>query len=576
MTSTPANGTEPNRPAEDGPLAPTAPGTPTTKTLTTTQKALITGITLGAVIIAGIGFAGSYHTVTEIGRAKGFGRLSGPITLGIDIGIGVFLALDLLLTWLRIPYPFLRYGAWSLTAATIAFNASAAWPDPIGVGMHAVTPLLFVIAVEAARHATGRIADITADKHYEMPPLSRWLLAPISTFRLYRRMRVWGIRSYQTALTHQQQISIYIAQLRKDHGRTWWKNAPADKLLVLKLARRGMSIADAIDKPKAEARKLAEEEDRRQAAARAAAEAEAEAKHQEQLRKAEAEAKRRAEIAEAEAAEAEARHRAELAEVEAEAKRRSEVARAEAAEAEARLRIRVAEAEAKRKAEADEAQHRLQLSEAETETRLRLEAKQKADAEAARLRSAETDAHLAKMARQQRAAAEAEEAERRERERAAALREAEEDRKRRAREDEERQAAEQRERDQQARAEAKRLRELAETRSATATPASTSGSAHQPAATSDSASVSASAVPRRPIVTASVSASTSGTSNLGGRRSKRASEVEAVLAEIAKSRDPKSVSLKWVEQSFGLTQTTAYDRLSTAQKLWSEAQQKTA
>jgi hypothetical protein len=58
-------------------------------------------------------------------------------SIGIDAGICVLLALDLLLTWIRIPFPLLRQTAWLLTAATIAFNGAAAWPDPLGVGMHA-------------------------------------------------------------------------------------------------------------------------------------------------------------------------------------------------------------------------------------------------------------------------------------------------------------------------------------------------------------------------------------------------------------------------------------------------------
>ncbi|MBL1121244.1 DUF2637 domain-containing protein, partial [Streptomyces sp. 110] len=83
--------------------------------------------------------------------------------------------LDLLLTWIRIPFPLLRQTAWLLTAATIAFNGAAAWPDPIGVGMHGVIPILFVVSVEAARHAVGRIADITADRHMESVRIARWL-----------------------------------------------------------------------------------------------------------------------------------------------------------------------------------------------------------------------------------------------------------------------------------------------------------------------------------------------------------------------------------------------------------------
>ncbi|MGW4939687.1 DUF2637 domain-containing protein, partial [Streptomyces sp. NPDC004166] len=121
---------------------------------------LIAVVVSGAVIIAGIGFAGSYQAVRELAIRKGFGNFAYVFPIGIDAGICVLLALDLLLTWIRIPFPLLRQTAWLLTAATIAFNGAAAWPNPLGVGMHAVIPVLFVVAVEAARHAIGRIADI--------------------------------------------------------------------------------------------------------------------------------------------------------------------------------------------------------------------------------------------------------------------------------------------------------------------------------------------------------------------------------------------------------------------------------
>ncbi|MGW1769344.1 DUF2637 domain-containing protein, partial [Streptomyces sp. NPDC002073] len=48
-------------------------------------------------------------------------------------------------------------------------------------------PVLFVVTVEAARHAVGRIADITADRHMEGVRITRWLLSPIPTFKLWRR-----------------------------------------------------------------------------------------------------------------------------------------------------------------------------------------------------------------------------------------------------------------------------------------------------------------------------------------------------------------------------------------------------
>ncbi|MFB8182601.1 DUF2637 domain-containing protein [Streptomyces sp. NPDC055966] len=496
MNTTPA-GNEPHRPG--GPLAPTAPGntpTATLQPLTRAQKTIAAFVGTGTAFIAALGFAGSYSSVTVKAHALGFGWFANWITIGVDAGIGIFLALDLLLTWLRMPYPLLRHIAWLLTAATITFNASASWPNPLGVGMHAVIPVLFIAATEAARHAIGRIADITADKHMEGPPPSRWFLNPASTFILWRRQRLWGIRLWDTVLELERERRIYIGQLRREHGRGWRRAANADQLLVLRLAKDGMSIQDAIDLPKREAGKLAAAAAKRAAEARTKAEAEAEAKHQAELRSAEAEAKRRAEIAEAEAAEARARAEAEAA--------------AEAA-------------------------------------RLEVEAKRVAETEAARLLVAETEAKLARLARQERDA-EAEAELNRQR------RVAEQDRlrveaARRAREEEAAEA--QRRREQELRERAQRIVAQASTASAS-TSGSTSGSASKPASTSASTSGSVSA--------------------LGGRGAKKQAEVEAVLARMVEANDPEAVSLKWIQEHFDLKQTTAWDRLVTAQQLYAEAQ----
>jgi hypothetical protein len=506
VQTTPADGNEPHRPHVDGPLAPTAPGTPIH--LTRAQKTIAAIVGTGTAFIATLGFLGSYEAVTAKAHALGFGWFSDWITIGVDAGIGVFLALDLLLTWLRMPYPLLRHIAWLLTSATIVFNASASWPHPLGVAMHAVIPLLFVAATEAARHAIGRIADITADKYMEGPPPSRWFLNPYGTFILWRRQRLWGIRQWDTVLHLEQERRIYIGKLRQQHGRAWRRKASAQQLLVLRLATKdGLSIEEAIAMPEREARKLAEAEAKREAEARAKAEAEAEAKHQAELRRVEAEAKRRAEIAEAEAAEARARAEAEAAEAEAKAK-----------------------------------------SEAATEAaRLEVEAKRRAEAEAARLLVAETEAKLAAIAREQQEA-EAE-ANLKRQQRAAEQARLQAEAVRQAREADAAEAL--RRREQEARERAQRI-------AAQAATASTS--------TSDTASASA---PKRP--TTSGSASTS-VSTITGPRAKKQAEVEAVLARMVEANDPEAVSLKWIEEHFGLKQTTAYDRLKTAQTLFASAQ----
>ncbi|MFE9635055.1 DUF2637 domain-containing protein [Streptomyces sp. NPDC006463] len=211
--------------------------------LTRTHRILIGVVVAGAVVIAAIGFAGSYSAVRALALQKGFGNFSLVFPIGIDAGICVLLALDLLLTWIRIPFPLLRQTAWLLTIATIAFNGAAAWPDPLGVGMHAVIPILFVVTVEAARHAVGRIADITADRHMEGVRITRWLLSPVPTFKLWRRMKLWELRSYEQAVGMEQDRLIYQARLQARYGRSWRRKAPVEALMPLRLARIGVPLS---------------------------------------------------------------------------------------------------------------------------------------------------------------------------------------------------------------------------------------------------------------------------------------------------------------------------------------------
>ncbi|MEV5983371.1 DUF2637 domain-containing protein [Streptomyces sp. NPDC052114] len=212
--------------------------------LTRTHRMLIGVVVAGAVVIAGIGFAGSYTAVRELALKKGFGSFAYFFPIGIDAGICVLLALDLLLTWIRMPFPMLRQTAWLLTAATIAFNGAASWGDPLGVAMHAVIPVLFVVTIEAARHAVGRIADITADKHMEGVRVTRWLLSPVPTFKLWRRMKLWELRSYEQVIKLEQDRLVYQARLQARFGRSWRRKAPVESLMPLRLARIGVPLAE--------------------------------------------------------------------------------------------------------------------------------------------------------------------------------------------------------------------------------------------------------------------------------------------------------------------------------------------
>ncbi|MGW6145896.1 DUF2637 domain-containing protein, partial [Streptomyces sp. NPDC055140] len=112
-------------------------------------RLLTAAIIIGAAIVGGIGFAGSYDSLKKLAELKGFGEFSYFLPVGVDAGIVALLSLDLWLTRMRIPMPLMRRAAWILTASTIYFNANAGvpqptmvnpypslWDDPVAVGMH--------------------------------------------------------------------------------------------------------------------------------------------------------------------------------------------------------------------------------------------------------------------------------------------------------------------------------------------------------------------------------------------------------------------------------------------------------
>ena len=309
--------------------------------------AVVAGI--GGLVLAGIGFTGSYNTLRHLAESKGFGTFSYAFPIGIDAGILVLLALDLYMMRKRMPWPILRWTAHGLTVATVAFNASAAGPvteDPLAASMHGVIPVLFVIAVEAARHYIGRMADLLAG---ETPlgsvPLTRWVLAPLSTPRLARRMRLYNLPYKEVAAQHQQ-LRIYREGLRQKYDsdeRSWRKAATPNELLPFKLAPFGFSVERALGVP------LDEETKHIQRAAHAA------------VQRAEAEIQR----VKTDVQLGEARIQAEVDKI----------------RAEGRLKIAKAEAEREAQAEIQRAEADAQLREAKRQHALKL-AEDKAAAEA--------------------------------------------------------------------------------------------------------------------------------------------------------------------------------------------------
>lgn len=214
--------------------------------LTRWHRVLIAIVVLGVAVVAAIGFVGSYAAVSDLARAKGFGAFAAWFPIGVDAAIVMLLALDLLLDWLGMQLLLLRYAAWFLSGATVAFNAAAALGDPVAMAMHATMPLSFLAAVEAARRAISRLAGLSEHRPMDSVRLARWFLAPRSTLLLWRRMKLWELTSYATTIALEQERMLYRARLRSRFGWKWRSKAPVEARMPLKMARYGIPIRDSL------------------------------------------------------------------------------------------------------------------------------------------------------------------------------------------------------------------------------------------------------------------------------------------------------------------------------------------
>ncbi|MEV0380524.1 DUF2637 domain-containing protein [Nonomuraea sp. NPDC050643] len=181
-----------------------------------------TAVSVTAAAVASLGLLGfviSFATVAKAAEPS-FGWFAWIVPLGIDLGIAVFSALDIVLARLGMRLRLLRVVPWSLTAATVYLNV-ASEDTLFGIIAHAMLPGLWVVAVEVGAYAIRKRADLTKPDHMESIRLSRWLLAFPSTFALWRRMVLWEIRSYPNALGRERDRILARTELQDQYGWLW-------------------------------------------------------------------------------------------------------------------------------------------------------------------------------------------------------------------------------------------------------------------------------------------------------------------------------------------------------------------
>jgi uncharacterized protein DUF2637 len=196
--------------------------------------AVVAPLVLAVGVLGGIG---SFTTVRHLAEPW-FGRSAWTVPVGIDLGILALLSWDLLAEYLGLGWPVLRWTAWLFIAATTYLNIAAAHGSATAAIMHAAMPILFVTVTEGIRHLIQQHTGLAAGTRIERIPLSRWLLAPRTTFLLARRMVLWHVTSYRDGLALEYQRLLAVSHLQQDYGRWQWRwHAPLRDRLGLRLTQ---------------------------------------------------------------------------------------------------------------------------------------------------------------------------------------------------------------------------------------------------------------------------------------------------------------------------------------------------
>ena len=194
-----------------------------------------------AVILIAYGAAASYDNLWHLAVSRGV-PLPRLMPVGLDGGLIGTVALDLTLTWIGYPLWWLRAIARLFALGTVAANAFAGWPDPVGMFLRVAAPVLIIVITEAVRAVLLKRRRELSDT--TRIPLARWLLAFRSTFGLWRRMKLWGVTDYAEGLATEIRRLQAVQSLTVFYrGKDWREQVPGDLAWML---RNGISMDEAL------------------------------------------------------------------------------------------------------------------------------------------------------------------------------------------------------------------------------------------------------------------------------------------------------------------------------------------
>ncbi|MEV3912684.1 DUF2637 domain-containing protein [Streptomyces canus] len=191
---------------------------------------------VGALAAAGVGALGLISSFDAVSAAALRWGFSAPwmLPVGIDVAIPVFTVANLLLIRMDMALAWVRFVPWALTLITCGLNVAA------GQGMwakvaHGTMPLLWVVFSEIGAHIYAVRIGAATGRRMEKIRFSRWLLAPASTFALWRRMTLWEVTSYSHALTLERERLLALADLHERFGWKWRSKTPRRERVMLRM-----------------------------------------------------------------------------------------------------------------------------------------------------------------------------------------------------------------------------------------------------------------------------------------------------------------------------------------------------
>jgi hypothetical protein len=203
-------------------------------------------ITVTLLLAVGtIGLFVSFQSVSTKAAAWGF-QTPQLLPIAIDLAIPGFTIAHLLLIRMDMELAWVRAVPFLLTFVTIYLNIQAG--HGIGAKLaHGALPLVWVVCSEIAGHVYRVLIGHATGRRMERIRRSRFLLAPLSTSRLWRRMVLWEETSYGTALSRERGRVMARAELRERHGWRWRWRAPIRERALLRMGELApMALQNAI------------------------------------------------------------------------------------------------------------------------------------------------------------------------------------------------------------------------------------------------------------------------------------------------------------------------------------------